>query len=119
MTDERIVDLRKLVIEYKRIKSLTESTGVTQEAILNITKIGIRALEALPELLDYIQQIEDARAQLLDTIVDQYRTKTSIYNTTQPLNNNVSRNADTSMRFVDGIGCFYQENMYKNGAKND
>lgn len=119
MTDEKIAELRKLVIEYKRIESLTERTGVSQEVISNIAKLGIQAIEALPELLDYIQQIEDARTQLLDTIIDQYKTKKTLYDPVQPLNNNVSRYADASMRFIDGIGCFYHENMYKNGAKND
>ena len=119
MTDERIAELRKLVNEYKRIESLTESTGVTQDAMLNSAKIGIQALEALPDLLDYIQRIEDARSQLLNAIVDQYRPKKALYNTVQPLSNNISRYADASMRFIDGIGCFYHENMYKNGVKND
>lgn len=119
MTDERIAELRKLVIEYKRVESLTESTGVTQEAILNISKIGIQALEALPELLDHIQQIEDARIQLLNVIIDQYKQKITRYDAIQPINNGGNRYANASMRFVDGIGCFYWESMYKNGAKND
>lgn len=119
MIDERIAELRKLVIEYKRVESLTESTGVTQEAILNISKIGIQALEALPELLDYIQQIEDARTQLLNVIIDQYKQKITHYDATQPINNGVNRYANASMQYVNGIGCFHHENMYKNGAEND
>ena len=91
---------------------------VTQEAILDIANLGIRALKALPELLDYIQQIEDARAQLLNVIIDQYKQKITHYDATQPINNGVNRYANASMSLVDGIGRFYWENMYKNGAKN-
>lgn len=85
---------------------------------MDIANLGIRALKALPELLDYIQQIEDARIQLLNVIIDQYKRKITHYDTIQSINNGVNRYANASMRFADGIGCFYRENMYKNGAKN-
>ena len=86
---------------------------------MDVANLGIRALKALPELLDYIQQIEDARAQLLNVIIDQYKQKITHYDAIQPINNGVNRYANASMQYVNGIGCFHHENMYKNGAEND
>lgn len=59
MTEDRISELRALCSEYERKKSIAEAAGLKDKAAdIAADGVGRKALEALPELLARIQELE-------------------------------------------------------------
>ena len=106
MNNERIAELRLLCAEYERRKSAVELDGLTHEAVAGIADVGIKALQALPELLDYIQKIEDAKAQFLQTILDQNKRYQERYSTVQQMVDQYNNMNNASALRIGGMGCF-------------
>ena len=104
MTSERIAELRDLFAEYERRKSEAETTGLTHDAVAWIADVGIKALEALPELLNYIQKFEDSKAQFLQTVIDQNRRYHERYSTVQQMIDHY-RQINTSVFSIGSIEC--------------
>lgn len=106
MTDKRIEELRALCSEYERMKSEAETKGLTHEAVAGIADVGIKAMEALPELLDYIQGIEDAKRKIAQELLEQCRKYQMRYSNEHELNNYYKRIAEASVLRIGGMGCF-------------
>ena len=104
MTDERIAELHDLCAEYARIKAEAEE-DLTHEAVARIANIGIKALESLPELLDYVQKIESAKAQFLQTVIDQNRKYQERYSTVQQMIDHYNNIKNASVLNIGGIEC--------------
>lgn len=105
MTDKRIEELRALCSEYERMKSEAETKGLTHEAVAGMADVGIKALEALPELLDYVQKIETAKAQFLQTVIDQNRKYQERYSTVQQMIDHYNNMNNASVLSIGGIEC--------------
>lgn len=62
MTEERISELRALCSEYERKKAIAEVAGLKDKAAdIAADGVGRKALEALPELLARIRELEEER----------------------------------------------------------
>ena len=104
MTTERMEELRALCAEYARIKSEAES-DLTHEAVARIANIGMKAFEALPELLDYVQKIESTKAQFLQTILDKNKRYQERYSTVQQMIDHYNNMANASVFSIGKIEC--------------
>ena len=62
MTEERIAKLRALCAEYEKKKAACEAAGLKDKAAdIAADGVGRRALEALPELIARIRELERQR----------------------------------------------------------
>lgn len=65
MTEERISELRSLLAEYERKKAIAEAAGLKDKAAdIAADGVGRKALEALPELLARIMELEEYKASV-------------------------------------------------------
>lgn len=109
MTEERIAELRALCAEYARMKSEAEE-DITHEKVARIANVGIKALEAMPELLDYVQKTEAAKAQFLQTVIDQIKRYQERYSTVQQMidhYNNMNNAPFSSIGGIERCGRLY------------
>ena len=71
MTEDRISELRALCAEYERNKAIDEALWHgDQAADIAADGVGRKALEAMPELLDALEQVTKERDVLLSWACD-------------------------------------------------
>ena len=76
MTEDRISELRALCAEYERNKAIDEALWHgDQAADIAADGVGRKALEAMPELLDALEQVTKERDVLLSWACDGRTTK--------------------------------------------
>lgn len=100
-----IDDLRAMCTEYDRIKTEAGS-NLTHESVARIATVGMKALEVLPELIDYVQKIESAKAQFMSSIVEQYIKYHCRYSTAQNILNNFNDVKNVPLYNNGEIECF-------------
>ena len=106
MTTERISELRALCAEYEKKKASCEAAGLKDKAAdIAADGVGRRALEALPELLDYVQKIETAKVQFLQTVIDQNRRYQERYSVVQQMIDHYKNMNNASFLSIGGIEC--------------